>query len=318
MALFLTETDIEPLVNMPDMIARVDEITRAQAVGEAYLVPRERLRMGGGGMLHTMSAAWPQRGYFAHKAYASVKGEVRFRVFLYDQTSGEILAVCEGNRLGQLRTGAATAVAAKPLWPAQDDAWALVGTGLQAWGQLEALAEINRPECIYIYSRNKEHRQRFAARAEATLQVSCRPVESAEAAVEAANVVITATTSREPVFDGHSLQTGSFVAAVGANMLIRRELDGKALRKCDHIVVDDRETAKRESGMLLTPMEAGFLHWPEILELPQLIGAGQQRQSADQTWCFHSLGSATWDLASAILAYERAREAGAGQELPLT
>ncbi len=116
MALYLTEADVEQVIDMPQTIDAVERITLAQSRGEAWLVPRERLRMPKG-MLHTMSAAWPEQGYFAHKAYASVAGTIRFRVLLYDYATGAMRAWIEGNRLGQLRTGAATAVAARRLLP---------------------------------------------------------------------------------------------------------------------------------------------------------------------------------------------------------
>ncbi|RMF18182.1 MAG: ornithine cyclodeaminase family protein [Candidatus Dadabacteria bacterium] len=317
MALYLTEADVQHVIDMPQTIDAVEQITIAQSTGRAWLVPRERLRMPKG-MLHTMSAAWPERGYFAHKAYASIAGSIRFRVLLYDYDTGAIRAWIEGNRLGQLRTGAATAVAARRLLPPDPSTWALFGTGLQAEGQLEAMLAIGRPQQLRVFGRNADRRNDFAVLAAEQWEIDVVPAETPEACIDGANVVITATTSRNPVFDGSRLQTGSFVAAVGANMLIRRELDGKALRAIDRIIVDDIDTAKKESGMLLTPIEAGFMRWQDVATLPDLLaGRTPARRDDRETLCFHSLGSATWDLAAAIVAYENALEAGLGLELPI-
>lgn len=317
MALFLRELDIEGLVTMADVLAAVEEVEAARARGEAWQEPRRRLRMPRG-MLHTMSAAWPARGVFAHKAYAAVGGDVRFRVSLYDAATGAILAVMEGNRLGQLRTGAATAVAARRLAPAQPRALALFGTGLQAWGQLEALAEVMRPEGVRVYGRRAEAREDFARRAGVAFDLDVRAADSASACIDGADVVVTATTSKDPVFDGKELAKGAFVAAVGANLRIKREIDGQALRRIDRIVVDDLPTAENESGLLLTPIESGHLQWSQIRDLPDLVaGRAAARQAPTETLLFHSLGSAVWDVAAALVAWGKARAAGIGQEIPL-
>lgn len=317
MALFLREADIERCVSMADIVAAVEEIEHARAAGEAWQEPRHRLRMPRG-MLHTMSAAWPARGVFAHKAYAAVGGDVRFRVLLYEADSGRIDTILEGNRLGQLRTGAATAVAARRLAPANPQVLALFGTGLQAWGQLEALAEIMRPDSVRVYGRRAETREDFALRARDAFGLDVRAVNSASACVEGADVVITATTSKDPVFDGKELRRGAFVAAVGANLRIKRELDGQALRRINRIVVDDLPTAENESGLLLTPIESGHLQWSQIRDLPDLVaGRAAPRSSPDETLLFHSLGSAVWDVAAALVARERARAEGLGENMAL-
>jgi ornithine cyclodeaminase/alanine dehydrogenase-like protein (mu-crystallin family) len=315
--LFLREIDIEGLVTMADVLAAVEAVEAARARGEAWQEPRRRLRMPKG-MLHTMSAAWPARGVFAHKAYAAVGGDVRFRVSLYDAATGAILAVMEGNRLGQLRTGAATAVAARRLAPARPQALALFGTGLQAWGQLEALAEVMLPAEVRVFGRRSEAREDFAARARGAFGFNVRAVESASACLAGADVVVTATTSKDPVFDGRELAQGAFVAAVGANLRIKRELDGQALRRFDRIIVDDLATAENESGLLLTPIESGHLQWSQIRDLPDLVaGRAAARQTPSETLLFHSLGSAVWDVAAALVAWEKARVAGVGQQIAL-
>lgn len=318
MALFLTESHVEELLTMADAVAAVENVCQAQGAGQAWLNPRQRLRMPQG-MLHTMSAAWPERGYFAHKAYASVAGDIRFRVFLYDAKTGIMAAVIEGNRLGQLRTGAATAVAAKFMLSPQASTWALIGTGLQAWGQIEALLEVAKPQTLRVVGRDAEKAKRFCGNVETIFGLGAQAASSANAAVEGADVVITATTAKDPVFSGKCLQKGAFVAAVGANMLIKRELDGAALKTIDRIVVDDIDTAKLESGLLQTPIEAGFMHWQDIGDLPGLVcGRLPSRQDADETLCFHSLGSATWDLAVAIAVYEQAKTRAVGTEIALS
>ncbi len=318
MALFLNESEIESVVTMAAVVDAVEAIAREQAAGTAWQEPRQRLRMQRG-MLHTMSAAWPARGIFVHKAYAAVAGTIRFRVFVYDYKTGELITILEGNRLGQMRTGAATAVAARRLLPTEAPVWAVFGTGLQAWGQIEAMLEVARPDEIRVYGRDTENRNAFADRVTGEFELRCIAAGDPESCVRDADVVITATTSKEPVFDGKMLKTGAFVAPVGANLRIKRELDGSALKTIDRIIVDDIDTAKNESGLLLTPMEAGFMNWNQIGTLPDLVAGNiPARQTPDETLCFHSLGSAAWDAATAAVVLDAVEGTDLGTRIPLT
>src|SRR5215470_13060650 len=207
MTLLLREADVDRLVKMSDVITAVESAERALGEGRAIHHSRQRVRLPAG-MLHLLSAGLPGEGYVGYKAYtAFAKQPVRFKVFLYSCQSGVLEAIVEGTRLGQMRTGAATAVAAKTM--AREDAGVvgLIGAGLQAAGQLEALACVRKLREIRVFARNPERLRAFCDR------FGAQPAASAKAAVEGADIVVTATTSRDPVLEGGWLAPGAFVAA---------------------------------------------------------------------------------------------------------
>jgi alanine dehydrogenase len=318
MALFLTESDVEHLISYADAVSVVEDCMREAGRGETVNLPRRRLRLPTG-MLHMMAAAQPSQGMFALKAYTAFKGKIRFRVLLYDAATGDILALMEGDRMGQLRTGAATAVATKWMAPPDLDTAGLFGTGFQAEGQLEALKVVLPLMKVLVYGRDAARRADFAKRMAERLDMDVVPVSSPAEAVENLSLVTTATTSKEPVFDGKLLAPGAHVNAVGANLLIKREIDGTVLRRSARIVVDTKEQAALESGALLQSIEAGRLHWERVHELGDVVaGRIPGRAAADEITLFHSLGMALWDTAVAAFVYRKAKEAGRGTEIPLT
>ncbi|HJZ89052.1 MAG TPA: ornithine cyclodeaminase family protein [Polyangia bacterium] len=318
MTLLIREAEVEQLVTMPDVIEAVEASERALGEGRAIHHPRERVRLPGG-MLHLMAGGLVDDDLFGFKAYTACgRGPVRFKVFLYHGQTGVLEAIVEGSRLGQMRTGAATAVAARRLARADAAVVGLIGTGFQAAGQLEALACVRRLREVRAFGRNPERRRAFCERLSAQIGVPVHPVDNARAAVTGADLVVTATTAREPVLEGAWLAPGAFVAAVGANLLVRREIDREVLARAAHLVVDSIEQARRESGALVLAADTGQVRWEQVAELRELAaGRRPGRTGPDEITLFHSLGSVVWDLSSAALVLARARTAGAGALLPM-
>jgi ornithine cyclodeaminase len=318
MTLLVREAEVERLVSMTDIIAAVEHVERAYALGQAIHNPRERVRLARG-MLHLMSGGLVEAELVGFKAYtAFARGPVRFKVFLYHGQTGVLEAIVEGSRLGQLRTGAATAAAARKMARGDASVVGLIGTGFQAAGQLEALACVLPLLEVRVFGRDPERRRAFAQAASERFRVAVTPVESAQAAAAGADVVVTATSAREPVLEGDWLAPGSFVAAIGANLLARREIDSATLRRADRIVVDSVAQARRESGALVLATDAGQVRWEQVGELHEVVaGRRPGRERAEEVTLFHSLGSVLWDVAAAALVWERARSAGVGERLPL-
>ena len=131
-----------------------------------------------------------------------------------------------------------------------------------------------------------------------------------------ADVVVTATTSRDPVLRGDWLEPGALVCAVGANVPHHRELDNLVLERAAFVCCDSKEQARLESGDLIEPVESGVLDWLEVHELQEVVaGDVSGRSSPDDIVVFKSNGLAAWDVALAAEAVERARERGVGVEL---
>jgi alanine dehydrogenase len=307
--LYLTEAEVEQLLTPADALVAVERCFERLARGEVDNRPRYRQRADGGA-LAVMSAVDHGLRLAGIKSYAAVPGGTTFVVCLFGLDGGELTAVIEADKLGQLRTGAASGVAARHL--AQEGATSLgiVGCGWQAESQVLCIREaVPAIERVVAYCRTEERLERFCRMLNAEAGDTHRdPAEQ--------DVVVTATTSRDPVLRGEWLSPGALVCAMGANRLSARELDNAVLERASFVCCDSIEQAKVESGDLVEPIDQGVLDWLEVHELQEVVaGEVQGRQSPDDIVLFKSNGIAAWDVAIGALAVERARERGVGREL---
>jgi len=225
----------------------------------------------------------PDRGLPSHLA----------KILLFKPETGEPLATMDGRLITEVRTAAASAVATKHLARPEASVLAIIGSGVQAGSHLEALRLVRRFEDVRVWSpRNAE----AFARRHGVLAAA-----SAEEAVRGADVVVTATTSETPVFNGEWLSPGVHINAVGGvGRLEWRELDDETLRRCARVYVDSREAAFKESGDVIA---AGRV----FAELGEVVaGTKPGRQSAEEITLFKSLGLAVEDVATADLVYRKA------------
>jgi len=257
-----------------------------------------------------MAASDLDLGVAGIKTYAASEGGVRFVVVLFSTQRAETLAVVEADRLGQLRTGAASAVAARYLARPGASSLGLIGTGWQAETQLLCMqAALPGLERVVAYSRNDERLEEFCERF---------GVEAGEYNRDAAemDVVVTITNSKDPVLRGEWLKPGALVCAAGANRIQSRELDNAVVERAAFVCCDSKEQAKIEAGDLVEPVDRGVLDWLEVHELSEVVGGEVQgRAQDDDIVLFKSLGIAPEDLAVGALVLERARERGLGVEL---
>ena len=293
MPLYLTEADVAELLTPADAVDAIDACFRRMAAGVVENRPRYRLRLDGGA-LAVMAAADLELGYAGAKVYAGFAEGTVFVVALFSAERPELVAVFEADWLGRLRTGAASAVAAKHL--ARDDATTLgvIGCGGQAETQVACIrAALPRIEQVVAYCRTERNLQEFCKR------VGAEPGESHRDAA-AQDVVVTVTTSRDPVLRGEWLKPGSLVCAAGANNGRSRELDNVVLERSSLVCCDWLEQARVESADLIEPVESGVLDWLEVHELHEVVsGELPGRQSRDDIVVFKSNGLAAWDIAAA-------------------
>jgi alanine dehydrogenase len=268
------------------------------ARGAERIAPRRRLELEEG-RLADMAASDLELGYAGAKVYAGFAEGTAFVVALFSAERPELVAVIEADWLGRLRTGAASAVAAKHL--ARDDAATLgvIGCGGQAETQVACIrAALPRIEHVVAYCRTERNLKEF-----------CRKVgaEAGESHRDAAaqDVVVTMTTSRDPVLRGEWLKPGALVCAAGANNGRSRELDNVVLERASLVCCDWLEQARVESADLIEPVESGVLDWLEVHELHEVVGGELPgRQSPDDIVVFKSNGIAAWDIAAAAKVVE--------------
>jgi alanine dehydrogenase len=313
MALLITESEVAELLTMRDCIDALEGAFMRQAEGLVENLPRRRLHPPDG-LLHCMEACDLGLGRMGLKVYTSFRPKARFMVLLYDSGNGDLLATIEADKLGQMRTGAATGVATKYMARKNASVLGLFGAGWQAETQALAVAEVRELSRILVYSRTPEKRQEFTGRLERMLAAEVIAADDPELVLAEADIVVTATTSKIPVFDGSLLRPGAHVNAVGSNSLAKAEVDVTTASRADRVVVDSIEQSKIESGDLLAPIELRKIRWEQVRELHEVVsGLYPGREADDEITLFKSNGLALEDIAAASLVYERAR----GREIGL-
>jgi alanine dehydrogenase len=317
--LFLDDDDIAGLAEPADYVDAVRGGYRQRGAG-APAEPRTRLfEDDPPGMLTGYSAVLPETGAMGGYTYSAGFGaaDAWFVTPLFDADSGEPLAVLDGARMNPFKTGAAGAVGVDALAREDASTVAVVGSGPQARGQLKATATVRDLETVWVYSPTKAHREAFAADLNDYLDASVAAVASSAAAVEGADVVVTATNASEPVFDGETLEDGAHVTAMGQYHPEKRELDAATIERATY-VPDLRARASRDAGSFLAAVEAGVVDEDHVhAELGDVVaGEAEGRQRPGDVTVFDSGGTGIETVAAAHMLYERAVEEGLGTEIP--
>ena len=317
MVLLLTERDVKSLLTMEIALEAVEEAFRGLADGSAINQPRRRIETGRG-LFHFMASAVGSRKALGLKAYGTFGGQIDFLIPLYSSETGRLLAIIEGDWLGRMRTGAASGVATKYMARPEAKTLGLFGTGSQALTQILAVCAVRPIERVSVYSRSPEKRAAFVAEAQKHVTAQIVAVDEPRAAIEKADVIVTITSSKEPVFQGDLLPPGVHINAAGSNHPKRREIDRKTIRRCPRIVVDSLEQAKLECGDLIMAVADGIIHWEDIYEFADVVsGKVPGRESAEERTLFESQGLSVWDVATAARVYELAKAPGVGRALPM-
>ena len=309
MTLYLTEAEVESLVMTEDALAAVQGSLERQAEGVLQLVLRRRIDLEDGAFA-LMAAADGGLGLAGLKAYTWLPGGTPFVVCLFSTEKPGLVAVIEADKLGQLRTGAASGVAARYLARPEARSLGIIGCGWQAESQVASIrAAVPTIDRVVAYCRNEKRLKAFCKK------VGAEPGESHRDAGEL-DIVVTATTSKDPVLRGEWLRTGALVCAIGANDPSRRELDNVVLERASFVCCDSREQSRLESGDLIEPVERGVLDWLEVHELHEVVsGELQGRADPEDIILFKSNGIAAWDVAIGARAVALAAERGVGREL---
>jgi alanine dehydrogenase len=316
-ALYLTESDVVALVDMPSAIESVEAAFRRLADGQAENIPRVRARAPGI-ILHGMVAAAGYLGYVGWKCYTTTRTTARFHVGLYEQATGDMVALIEADQLGRLRTGAVTGVALRLMAQADSTELGLFGAGRQAETQLAAAAAVLPLRRAFIYSRSPERRAAFAEKMQTRLAIEVTPVDRPQEAAEDLPIVVTATVSATPVFDGSWLAEGSVVCAIGGNALSRAEIDATTVRRADIVVCDSVAACQNEAGDFVDALEKGVFDWQRAVDLSNVVaGRAVGRSRTGGIAIFKSVGLAIEDVALAALIVTRAKKAGRGITLPV-
>ncbi len=308
--LYLTEQDVLRFLDMPRAIGLMREAFAGLAAGSVVNQPRRRLILPAGSVLHYMAAGNDR--YFGAKIYSSnLKTGAHFLFLLYRAEDAQPLALIEANALGQIRTGAASGYATDLLSRPDSRVLAVIGSGYQAETQVAAVAAVRKLDEIRVWSRKPERRESFAARLVEQGHSGAIVAESAEMAVRGADILVTSTNSRDPVFEAPWVSPGTHINATGSNQASRRELPAEILSRAALIAVDSREQMEMESGDLLLARAEGTWSGQGVVELSQV----RSRSHPDDITIFKSNGLAIEDVVAAGWVYEQALATGATREV---
>jgi ornithine cyclodeaminase/alanine dehydrogenase len=295
MPLYLTEAQVAELLTPAEALAAVEGALGRLARGVVVNPVRVREELPDG-LFAVMPCVDLELGYAGLKTFAWLPGGAPFLVVLFSLERAELSAIVEANILGERRTAAASAVAARLLARAGATSLGVIGCGRQAASHVEALGF----ERVLAWCPNRARLERFCA------EHGCEPAEDAAEAA-GCDVVVTATTSRDPVVRGEWLREGALVLAIGANDPEARELDNVVLERAAFVCTDSLVQARLEAGDLIEPVARGALDWLEVHELHE-VAAGELHGRADDAdvVVFKSNGLAAWDLAAAARLVELA------------
>jgi ornithine cyclodeaminase len=320
--LVLNHRQIRELLPMTECIELMADALSALARGEVYQPLRTIVRPPEArGLLGLMPAYRAgEQGAFGLKAICVFPGNPAIgkdahqgAVMLFSRETGELLALMNASEITAIRTAAVSAVATRLL--AREDAQqlAIIGAGVQARTHLAALAAVRPIKRARVTCRNIEHAEELVSEMQPQFLFSIEPVRTNEEAVRGADLIVTATSSLEPVINTEWISPGAHINAIGTHSPNSREIDGATMAAA-RIFVDRRESALSEAGDYLLAAKEGAVTPESILgEIGELlIGAKIGRTSATDITLFKSLGLAVEDVVSADYLYRKAVSQNAG------
>lgn len=315
---YLSSDDVRDLATPAEFVDAVRDAYRQHGEG-APATPRSLLtRSDPGGMLTTYTALLPDTGAMGGYMYSAgfAAGDSWFVTPLFDAETGTLRAVIDGAWMNPFKTGAAGAVAVDALAREDASTLALFGSGAQAAGQLQTTATVRDLDAVRVFSLTPDHRRSFASEFDALLDADVSAVDTPATAIEGADIVITATTSETPVFDGEDLEPGTHITAMGQYHPRRREVDTTTVARSLY-VPDLSERAHQDAGAFLLAREEGAIEADHIHAELGAVVAGESlgRSSREELTLFDSGGTGIETVAAAQLLYEQAIADDRGVEI---
>jgi ornithine cyclodeaminase len=306
----LTDAQIDKLIGVPQAIPALESAFRELARGSAAVQRRVRTEAQGT-KLSTLGAVLPGADVAGAKVYSTVQGQFNFVIVLFRASDGACLATLDANAITRVRTAATTMLAVQALARRGARTAAVFGTGVQGAAHAHALAQMPGIETLRIVGIDGDAALAATLNEAYGAQGVTASAMQTDEALDGADIVITATRSTTPLFDGRALSSGAFVAAIGSSLPTTRETDDSTLARAARVVVELREQAREEAGDLLLAAP-GLVDWGQIAELGDVLeGLTPGRQRDDEIIVYKAVGFGLQDVALAALAYRTFVERGA-------
>lgn len=315
--LLLKNTPINRILSLNDMIEAIEDTLKEIALGRGFELPRRRIHHPNRMILGIL----PGSVHGAMGAYIQTDLDRRIHhenVMLFSVESGEPLILFQDCSINEYRTGAAGAIGTKYLARADACRVAVLGSAVHAETQLKAVAAVRKLTEAWVFSPTPTRRQAFAEKMEREIEIPVHAVENAEDALANADIVITATNSRTPVFDGNQLTDGMHITSIanGDKTRTRQELDDATMRRAEPIFVTSKETVCVNESDIFRAVRDRIISWERVHEISGLLlGEVAGRSDDRQITLFKLQGTGIMDVAIGLKAYERLKDSGLAQQL---
>jgi alanine dehydrogenase len=315
--LFLKQTPIDQILSMTEMIEAIEDALKELALGRGFDLPRRRIHHPN----RMIFGLLPGSVQGVMGAYLQTDLDRRIHhetVILYSVETGEPLILFQDCSINDFRTGAAGGIGVKYLARNGAATAAILGSAVHAETQLKAACSVRKLTRAKVYSPTSAHRREFAAKLSRELNFEILATASPEEALEDADIVITATDSGTPVFDGSRLPGGTHITSIanGDKTRTRQEIDETTMRRADSIFVTSKETVRVNESDIFRAARDGIVSWEKVREISELLlGKAPGRVSDGQITLYKLQGIGIMDVAVGLRAYERLRGSNLAQGL---
>jgi ornithine cyclodeaminase/alanine dehydrogenase len=314
---FLSDDDTSALLKWPEVIGAVRRAY--ESVRSAASAPPRVLARGNGVWLRALAAVAPSGTVMGAKVFGKSRStQASYLIALWSQETAELRALIDAQHVTALRTAATSAVAVDKLCSRQEIDVAVLGAGAEATGHVEALAQVRKIRRMTVFSPTPKSREAFASKFAQQLGIEVKAVQTAESAVEGANVVVAAARSKDetPILKGAWLRPGMVVVSIGSTIPEQREVDVDVISRSDLIVADVPEEVVHETGDCLEAQRAGVEFESKIHALADLVQGRVTLGGDEQIRLYKSVGSSLQDIAVAELCLNNAEKENRGTLLP--
>ncbi len=315
--LFLRNTPIDEILSITDMMEIIEEALKEMASGRGFDLPRRRIHHPNGMIFGLLPGS--VHGYMG--AYLQTDLDRRLHhetVILYSVDTGEPLILFQDCSINELRTGAAGGMGAKYLARENSRTVAVLGSGVHAEMQLKAACAVRDLSLAKVYSPTESHRLAFAGKMRQALGIEVQAVATPEEAIHGADIVITATAARTPVFDGAWLREGTHITSIanGDKTRTRQELDETTIRRADVVFITSKPTVCVNESDIFRAVRDKVISWDQVHEIASLLlGKAPGRKDERQITLYKLQGTGIMDVAVSARAYERLKNSNIAKSL---
>jgi ornithine cyclodeaminase/alanine dehydrogenase len=324
--LLLSEDQVQSLLDIDELVTALEQAHIQYSTGKAVMPVRlvvplndiqGRITSMPGYLNQEQALGMKVVTYFQNNEKQGLPA-ILATIMLFSAETGKMMAVMDGTYITTIRTACASALATRALANPETPVLGIIGAGVQARAHIRALSRVRRLSKIKIYSPSASSGQKVKSALETEISVAIEPTTNAEEAVRDSDLVVTASTAKQPVLKAEWLKPGAHINAVGSHRPDLREIDGKTL-SLSRVVVDSRVAIMAECGdILLAIKENSFSEKRIHAEIGEVLTGGKTgRSNSEEITLYKSVGIAIQDVATAQLVYQKALEQKLGTKVEI-